>query len=223
MAKSSSDPVYWLDRLASIFRNLTITAPRGQPHPCQSVVSYTWPCLSAAMDRFQTDRRVMERICRCLRFALRLIGTGSAPLLQPLVTQMVRIYTDHHHSCFLYLGSILVDEFGSEAVCIGGLVSMLEALLPPAFRLLQQPLIGFCHNPDTVDDLFRLLARFLQRNPSALLRSSALAAVFECALQAASLDHREANASVMQFLCELIHTTRTRAVGRHISLLNSKL
>ncbi|KZR97736.1 Transportin-3, partial [Daphnia magna] len=29
-------------------------------------------------------------------------------------------------------------------------------------------------------------------------------------MQAAALDHRDANASVMQFLSELIHTTRTR-------------
>lgn len=122
------------------------------------------------------------------------------------------MYTAHHHSCFLYLASILVDEYGSEPDCVTGLVSMLEALLPPAFTLLQEPLLGFCNNPDTVDDLFRLLARFLQRCPSAFLQSSALAAVFDCALRAATLDHREANASVMQFLTELIHTTRAREV-----------
>ena len=90
---------------------------------------------------------------------------------------------------------------------------MLEALLPRAFQLLQEPQ-GFCHNPDTVDDLFRLFARFLQRNPSAFLHSAALPAIFDCALQAAALDHRDANASVMQFLTELIHSTRTREVSQ---------
>ena len=124
---------------------------------------------------------------------------------------MVRLYNSHHHSCFLYLASILVDEYGSESDCIGGLISMLEALLPRAFQLLQETQ-GFCHNPDTVDDLFRLFARFLQRNPAVFLQSPALPAVFDCALQAATLDHRDANASVMQFLSELIHTTRTREV-----------
>lgn len=209
VAKTSSDPVYWLDRLASIYRNLNVHVNKGEPHPCQSIVTYTWPSLSAVMDKFQTDRRVMERCCRCLRFALRLIGHQSAPLLQPLVTQMVRLYNAHHHSCFLYLASILVDEYGMESECIGGLISMLEALLPRAFQLLQQPQ-GFCNNPDTVDDLFRLFARFLQRNPASFIRSTALSAIFDCALQACSLDHREANASVMQFLCEIIHITRSR-------------
>ena len=124
---------------------------------------------------------------------------------------MVRLYNAHHHSCFLYLASILVDEYGMESECIGGLISMLEALLPRAFQLLQQPQ-GFCNNPDTVDDLFRLFARFLQRNPASFIRSTALSAIFDCALQACSLDHREANASVMQFLCEIIHITRSREV-----------
>lgn len=209
VAKTSSDPVYWLDRLASIFRNLSVNAKKSEQHPCQLAITFTWPCLSMTLDKFQTDRRVMERCCRCLRFALRLIGHQSAPLLQPLVTQMVRLYNAHHHSCFLYLASILVDEYGSENDCIGGLISMLEALLPRAFQLLQEPQ-GLCHNPDTVDDLFRLFARFLQRNPAAFLHSPALPAIFDCAMQAAALDHRDANASVMQFLSELIHTTRTR-------------
>jgi transportin-3 len=128
---------------------------------------------------------------------------------------MVRLYNSHHHNCFFYLASILVDEYGSENDCIGGLISMLEALLPRAFQLLQEPQ-GFCHNPDTVDDLFRLFARFLQRNPASFLLSPALPAVFDCAMQAAALDHRDANASVMQFLSELIHTTRTREVSRNV-------
>jgi transportin-3 len=52
---------------------------------------------------------------------------------------MVRLYNSHHHDCFFYLASILVDEYGSENDCIGGLISMLEALLSRAFQLLQEP------------------------------------------------------------------------------------
>jgi len=206
--KGQCDPVYWLDRLASIFRNMNVSVPNGQPHPCQSVVTYVWPVLSMTFDKFQKDRRVMERTCRCLRFALRLIGKQSAPLLQPLVAQMVQLYSVHHHSCFLYLASILVDEYGSERDCISGLMYMLEALLPHAFKLLREQ--GFQNHPDTVDDLFRLFTRFLQRCPANFLQSPDLSSIFECALQACSLDHRDANSSVMQFLSEVIHTARIR-------------
>lgn len=150
----------------------------------------------------------MERCCRCLRFALRLIGRQSAHLLQPLVVQMVQLYAVHHHSCFLYLASILVDEYGSENDCIDGLMYMLEALLPHAFKLLQEQ--GFCNHPDTADDLFRLFTRFLQRSPASFLQSLELPSILDCAIQACSLDHRDANSSVMQFLTELIHTARIR-------------
>ena len=86
---TGGDPVYWLDRLAAIFRNVSITVvDKEQVHPSQPVVTYVWPVLSATLERFQTDRRVMERCCRCLRFALRLIGQQSSPFLVPLVTQV---------------------------------------------------------------------------------------------------------------------------------------
>ena len=39
---------------------------------------------------------------------------------------MVALYASHHHSVYLYLGSILVDEYAGEAGCIPGLLSMLQ-------------------------------------------------------------------------------------------------
>ena len=74
-------------------------------------------------------------------------------------TQAVSIYRDHHHSCFLYLGSIIVDEFGSEPTCLQGLLQMLYM-----FTELTLPLLsgegGLVNHPDTVDDLFRLCYRW---------------------------------------------------------------
>ncbi|CAB0015473.1 unnamed protein product, partial [Nesidiocoris tenuis] len=68
---------------------------------------------------------------------------------------MVTLYAQHQHSCFLYLGSILVDEYANEPGCIQGLLEMLQAFMPPTFALLQAP-NGLKNHPDTVDDLFRL-------------------------------------------------------------------
>lgn len=72
---------------------------------------------------------------------------------------MVQIYSTHPHSCLLYLGSILVDEYGSEEQCQAGLLQMLSAFVTPTFALLNQPQ-GFRNHPDTVDDFFRLCARY---------------------------------------------------------------
>lgn len=40
--------------------------------------------------------------------------------------QMVSVYQVYPHSCFLYLGSILVDEYGMEEGCRQGLLDMLQ-------------------------------------------------------------------------------------------------
>lgn len=79
----------------------------------------------------QDDVRITERACRTVRFSIRCIGIQSSSILQPLVTQLVGLYEAKGHSCYLYLGSILVDEYASEAGCIPGLLSMLQVRQPP--------------------------------------------------------------------------------------------
>ena len=71
---------------------------------------------------------------------------------------MVSIYRELHHSCFLYLGSIIVDEFGEDESYQQGLIGMLQAFAEQSFPLLAGP-TGLVNNPDTVDDMFRLCAR----------------------------------------------------------------
>ncbi|XP_028809640.1 transportin-3 isoform X2 [Denticeps clupeoides] len=207
----TADPTVWLDRLAVIFRHTNPIVENGQTHPCQKVIQEIWPVLSETLNAHQADNRIVERCCRCLRFAVRCVGKGSASLLQPLVTQMVSVYQVYPHSCFLYLGSILVDEYGMEEGCRQGLLDMLQALCMPTFQLLEQP-NGLRNHPDTVDDLFRLVTRFVQRSPVTLLSSSIIIHILQCAIAATTLDHRDANCSVMKFIRDLIHTGVTNDV-----------
>ncbi|XP_069157957.1 transportin-3 isoform X1 [Procambarus clarkii] len=221
---SKTDPVVWLDRLAAIFRNVNPIVQNGERHPCQEVVMEVWPTLSLTFQRYSSDLRVMEHCCRCLRFAVRCVHQHSAPLLSPLVEQIVGLYAAHGHSCFLYLGSILVDEYASEVGCVTGLLAMLEAFTQPTFLLLTQP-NGFRDHPDTVDDWFRLCARFLQRAPVAFLQCSALNTILECGLQACMLDHKEANAAVLKFFQDLVeagrkHDDRPDFETRHTLVVN---
>lgn len=71
----------------------------------------------------------------------------------------MQLYSAHQHSCFLYLGSILVDEYAMDPECVSGLLAMLEAFIGPTFNFLQQQ-DGLMNHPDTVDDLFRLCDRY---------------------------------------------------------------
>lgn len=55
---------------------------------------------------------------------------------------------------------------------------------------------------------FYYFNRFLQRVPIPFLHSSIIGSVIDCALMACSLDHRDANASVMKFFYDLLYSGR---------------
>lgn len=147
----------------------------------------------------------MERCCRTVRFMLRCASKKVCELLECLVRQIMTIYTLYKHSCFLYVGSILVDEYAIDPNCVQGLIDMLQAFIEPTFYLFQQE-NGLRNHPDTVDDFFRLCARFIQRAPLHFLQCNSLMNILQCALMACSLDHKEANTSVMKFFYDLINT-----------------
>ncbi|XP_046388483.1 transportin-3 [Ischnura elegans] len=221
---TKTDPALWLDRLAIIFRHTNPIVENGKVHPCQPVITEIWPVLSNTCTKYQADSRIMERCCRCLRFAVRCVGKQSLHLLEPLVKQIVALYQQNQHSCFLYMGSILVDEYAMDPSCTPGLLAMLQAFLEPTFALLEDPPnpperavidarfsiagLGLKNHPDTVDDLFRLCARFLQRAPVPFLQSPAITPIVQCALMACTLEHRDANASVMKFFNDLFNCGR---------------
>lgn len=203
-----SDPSYWLDRIAAIVRYTNPDVRDTEVHPCFGILCEVWPIISQIFEKYQTDARVMERSCRCLRYAMRSIGKQAAPLLEPLVKQIVQLYATHHHSCFLYLGSILVDEFSNVSdQCTQGLLDMMQAFIQPTFSRLQAE-NGLKNNPDTVDDFFRLCSRFLQRCPLQFLQSNIVTPIIQCALLACTLDHKDANLSVMKFFYSLLNCGR---------------
>lgn len=205
---TKTDPVLWLDRLASLFRHTVITvSAESQFNPCKEVILEMWPILSRTLDKYQESLRIMERCCRTIRFMLRCASQQLKEILDSLVGQIIAIYRNYKHSSFLYVGSILVDEYATDVTCIQGLLDMLQALIEPTFNLLREN-DGLRNHPDTVDDFFRLCARFMQRAPLAFIQSSSLPHIIQCGLMACSLDHKEANASVMKFFYDLVNTGR---------------
>jgi len=207
---ASLDPCVWLDRLAALFRSVQVPTSSiiGDDHPCIAAVQSIWPVVSRCCAAYAPSSRVTERCCRCLRFLVRSLGRGSMWLLHPLVTQMVELYTANLHSCWLYLGSILVDEYGRDDACIQGLLDMVLALATPAFHQLDGA-TKLRDHPDTVDDLTRLCLRFVQRSPGAFLaRNDVADPILRCVIAACSLDHGDANTSVVKFLIEICRTAR---------------
>ena len=61
-----------------------------------------------------------------------------------------------------------------------------------------------------MDDFFRLNARFLQKAPVPYIQTEFIRSILECALLSSTLEHRDANASVMKFFYDLLHAGRTK-------------
>ncbi|XP_039484015.1 transportin-3 [Drosophila santomea] len=209
-----TDPVYWIDRACAIIRHTNPDVPDNVEHPTVAILNDAWQLISRVMDKYQSDLRIMERTCRLIRYGIRMVRKQAMLLVEPLIKQMVVLYAVQHHSCFLYVGSILVDEFAKSSECIGGLLEMLQAFIEPTFGLLQME-NGLKNNPDTVDDFFRLASRYLDCCPHQLLQSSLITPIFQCALIACSLDHREANSSVMKFFINLLVWGRSNNHSRN--------
>ncbi|XP_075153534.1 transportin 3 [Haematobia irritans] len=203
-----TDPAYWVDRACAVIRHTNPDVPDSEIHPTLNILTDAWPLISRVMDKYQTDVRVMERTCRLIRYSVRMVRKQASMLVEPLIHQMVTLYALHHHSCFLYLGSVLVDEFAKVEDCINVLLVMLKSFIEPTFKMLQVE-NGLKNNPDTVDDFFRLCSRFIDCCPLPFLQSSLVTPIFQCALLACTLDHREANSSVMKFFCNLLKWGRS--------------
>ncbi|KAL3320792.1 Transportin-3 [Cichlidogyrus casuarinus] len=140
------------------------------------VQNTAWPIISKAMAYYQSKERAMEYASRCIRFIVRSLSTNlkdilpsiaekvAHTLLFPLICfpsyRIVNIQV-FMLFCFLYLASILVDEFGELADCREGLFNVFDALLVPALRTLDGE--GLYQNPHQVEDFFRLSLRLCER------------------------------------------------------------
>jgi transportin-3 len=92
---------------------------------------------------------------------LRSAEKHSLNILADVMTTIVGMYSLNHFSCFLYLGSILVDIYGADSGVKTGLIEMMQAFTQESFDFI----INKCHDvenidelrkhPDTIDDFFR--------------------------------------------------------------------
>uniref|UniRef100_A0A8R1ISD8 Uncharacterized protein n=1 Tax=Caenorhabditis japonica TaxID=281687 RepID=A0A8R1ISD8_CAEJA len=64
------------------------------------------------MDGLGTPR-VIEHAIRSCRLIFRALGPQSLPFVEPVVTMMIETYPKHRHSSYLYLASVIVDEYGA--------------------------------------------------------------------------------------------------------------
>lgn len=189
-----------LDRISTMFRYLR--RPKNQVAH-EATVRQLLPLLADCLNKWQADYRIVERICKCLRFIIRFLGENSGPILEVMASSFVQVFTTHRHSVFLYLTSILVDEIGERYS--SDLQKLFEALAGPTLEKLNEE-DGLRQNPDHVDDWCRLAARMAEKTSEHFYSGNAIRAAVDSALAATKLDHRDASASVYKFFFQIIDT-----------------
>jgi transportin-3 len=85
--------------------------------------------------------------------------------------------------------------------------------------LFQPAALGDLHqnHPDTVDDFFRLSIRYLQKLTLRFLKNESIDNILQLAIACTTLDHREANMSVMKFLVEITKCCRLEQDNPHFN------
>ncbi|KAG5443995.1 Transportin-3 [Clonorchis sinensis] len=197
---TTTDPRVWLDYLAALFRtfgcflrrlddggkqqlgtgtqsigirevgSLAQSAQTCLSESLRLVREVIWPVVARVLTFYSSKARHMEHTCRLIRFIVRCFSVHLRDLLPEIAEKIVVAYrTGGQHSSFLYLASVLVDEFGEQPDCRFGLVRVYEALGGPTLKLLDGPALS--QNPHTVEDLYRLCTRLVQRCPVAFLTS----------------------------------------------------
>lgn len=208
-----SDPGIYLDRISAVFKNLRFKEPSNELSLIsQLCTQQIWPLIENLLKQtvnLEKMSSLVEKSCRCLRSIIRFLK--PVWLLKPIANTIVTFYQHNPaYSTYLYLASILVDEFGTTAdpEISNGLISMLNAFCISTFTLLQDSQLR--NHPETIDDFFRLCTRFLQKNPENFLTNAMLEPTLNLTVASLSLEQRDANKSVTKFIDELFSSTKSR-------------
>ena len=234
---ASADPTQDLDRITALFRPLRLvplTIPTSVNLPLDhKIQNEVWPLIESVLRMFSTKSdRIIERACRTLRYILR--SVRPVLLIVPVAVVIGTLFneTSARHSCFLYVLSILVDEFVPSSQTTGsaatssisaedgekiadGMLDLLQAVSNTTFQFFTGTRIR--DHPDTIDDFFRLCARYIQKRPEKFAASQILLYsqiskinVLELALLSLDIDQREANHSVTRFLTEFFESLQDK-------------
>jgi transportin-3 len=190
-----------LDRLTAVVRFMTVpTSNSTGTHPIVDLIQSSWSLLDAASNRFPQDNALAEKICRLHKHALRACGAAVyAPMLEPLVDQLVRSYERSRQAPYLYAASICVTEYSRDPTYSMKLFNMINSMATVSFLFLRN-LEDLTLHPDVVEELFYLMGRMISHCPEPLVMSPLLHSLFQCAVVGMQLDHRDANKGTLNFI-----------------------
>ena len=85
-----------------------------EPPIVLAILSTLWPALQSAAYLYPTSERVVEKLCRLLKHAMRAAKPEElASLVEPLLDVVVGAYSRSPMSPYMYAAGIAVDPSGS--------------------------------------------------------------------------------------------------------------
>ena len=190
-----------LDRLSVLVSSLKMAAPRSasQPNLVLSLVSQCWPFFEQIVQRFGSENKCAEKLCRLYKHTLRSVKHEFEPLLSALMQQLAAAFEHTFRSSYLYCASICVTEFSNKAEYAEPLFGLIGALSQSAFKRFNS-VEGFTNNPDVVEEYFYLCSRMINYCSKPIMSSDLLGEMVRCAIVGMQVHHRDANKGVLNFL-----------------------
>ncbi|KRZ12596.1 Transportin-3 [Trichinella zimbabwensis] len=156
----------YLDSISVFFRSAKFEAHLDSHHPFLPVATELCPFLLQVCDVAVADYSITEHCCRALRYLFRCLGRNALVFLEPVIIKIYTMYQKTGFSCYMYLASVLTDQFGENPEFRPGLQQLFNSLIPISFQeLCKKNFSEECY--DTLDDLFRLAYRYFTSFPDA--------------------------------------------------------
>ncbi|KRY32655.1 Transportin-3 [Trichinella spiralis] len=166
--------VYYLDNISIFFRSVKLQVDKDDYHPFFPICTQLCPLLLEICEAAAGDYSISEHACRGLRHIFRCLGRTALVFLEPVTIKVYvpifdLIYTMYQktgYSCYMYMASILTDQFGEHPEFRSGLQQLFNAMIPIAFQQLSKK--NFSDDcSETLDDLFRFVHRYFVCFPDA--------------------------------------------------------
>ncbi|KRX50973.1 Transportin-3 [Trichinella murrelli] len=166
--------VYYLDNISIFFRSVKLQVDKDDYHPFFPICTQLCPLLLEICEAAAGDYSISEHACRGLRHIFRCLGPTALVFLEPVTIKVYLpifdlIYTMYQktgYSCYMYMASILTDQFGEHPEFRSGLQQLFNAMVPISFQELDKK--NFSDDcSETLDDLFRFVYRYFVCFPDA--------------------------------------------------------
>lgn len=190
--------------ISEVFRRYNFP-PKQNDHPLVQALEQIWPELSPIMEFYSKDDDIMEKTTRIIKSTIRTCPDHyfNSSLTKNVLEKIVTLFADSPRSCFLYLASTYVDEYGDRQ----GTQSTFKMCLVEITKRIQQLLTcytDFSQSPDLVEDYYELLTRYFKSCPSCILNIEFLTLIMQITIPGLPVQHADAADALLLFLETMI-------------------